>query len=453
MERKAKKQQPQGKLERPWPIVSTKLPTGQLVETVYHADPPATRFLVGSHGLTAELGKVPAPGGGWYVPYSPRNNLLTHRVVLLPTAADEYQAEPLLRALVRGFIHRYVDLSTDFEEIAAHYVLFPWLFDDFSELPYLRVQGDYGSGKSRFLQTVGSLCYKPIFASGASTVSPLFRILDSVSGTLVIDEGDFRFSDEKADIIKILNNGNAEGFPVLRSEATPTGEYNPRAFRVFGPKLVATRGPFDDRALESRCITEVMGTRRLRRDVPLNLPPSFHAEALSLRNQLLLYRFRHAGEARPLETVLDRALEPRVAQVFGPLVATLDDEQSAERLARLARGYSRDLVGERRASVEADVLSVVEELRQQESGPIRLQVIAKTVATRHRSLYGDSATPRWIGSILRRLGLRPRKTEGTYALTPEDFPRLAGLVERYGIEVRDERDFRDFSEENEEDSV
>src|SRR6266851_6547299 len=68
-----------------------------------------------------------------------------------------------------------------------------------------------------------------------------------------VDEGDFRFSDERAEIIKILNNGNAKGFPVLRSEPSLNGkEYNPRAYAVFGPKLVATRGYFEDRALESR---------------------------------------------------------------------------------------------------------------------------------------------------------------------------------------------------------
>jgi CheY-like chemotaxis protein len=70
-------------------------------------------------------------------------------------------------------------------------VLFSWIYDDFNELPYLRVIGDAGSGKTRFLLTVGSLCYKPIFASGASTVSPLFRALDIFRGTLLIDEGDF----------------------------------------------------------------------------------------------------------------------------------------------------------------------------------------------------------------------------------------------------------------------
>lgn len=41
----------------------------------------------------------------------------------------------------------YVDLSPAFEEVSSVYVLFSWLYDDFDALPYLRVRGDYGSGK------------------------------------------------------------------------------------------------------------------------------------------------------------------------------------------------------------------------------------------------------------------------------------------------------------------
>src|SRR5205085_10842443 len=127
---------------------------------------------------------------------------------------------------------RYVDVSPLYEKLASYYVLLSWVYDGFNELPYLRLRGDYGTGKTRFLLTVGSLCYKPIFASGASTVSPLFRIIDAIQGTLVIDEGDFRLSDERAEIVKILNNGNARGFPVLRSEVTSSREFNPTAYTV-----------------------------------------------------------------------------------------------------------------------------------------------------------------------------------------------------------------------------
>src|SRR3546814_613772 len=160
-------------------------------------------------------------------------------------------------------------------------------------MPYLRFRGDVGTGKTRALTIIGSLCYKPFFASGASTVSPLFHTLDAFRGTLVIDEADFRFSDEKAEIVKILNNGNVKGLPVLRTMQTDQREFNPRAFQVFGPKIVAARGSFEDRALESRFLTEEMGQRRPRRDIPINLPDAHREEALVLRNKLLLYRFRH----------------------------------------------------------------------------------------------------------------------------------------------------------------
>ena len=41
--------------------------------------------------------------------------------------------------------------------------------------------------------------------SGASTVSPIFHVLEAFNPTLVLDEADFKFSDATADLAKILN--------------------------------------------------------------------------------------------------------------------------------------------------------------------------------------------------------------------------------------------------------
>src|SRR5262249_48376723 len=149
-------------------------------------------------------------------------------------------------------VQHYVSLSASFLQIAATYVLLTWVYDAFNELPYLRFRGDYGSGKSRALTVFGSIAYKGFFASGASTVSPIFHTLDTFAGTLVLDEADFRFTDEKAELVKILNNGNARGFPVLRSQLRASKEFEPRAYSVYGPKIIAMRGSYADRALESR---------------------------------------------------------------------------------------------------------------------------------------------------------------------------------------------------------
>ncbi len=217
------------------------------------------------------------------MPVSVTNNLIRHKVILFPEKPESYGSTADLIAVIQAYLYRYVDLSDQFRAIASYYVLLSWVYDAFNELPYLRLRGDFGSGKTRALKVIGSICYKPFFASGASTVSPIFHVLDTFRGTLIFDEADFRFSDEKSEIIKIFNNGNAKGFPVLRTAITLKKEFDPRAFNVFGPKIVAMRRSFEDQALESRFLTEEMGQRSLRKDIPINLPDRQGEEASSLR--------------------------------------------------------------------------------------------------------------------------------------------------------------------------
>src|SRR6267378_965583 len=286
------------------------------------------------------------------VPFSPNNNLIKNEVVLLPSEPLIYGSEEKLVADIQEFIHRHIDLSPSFEKVATYYVLLTWLYDAFTELPYLRFRGDYGTGKTRALLILGSLCYKGFFASGASTVSPIFHTLNAFRGTLIFDEADFRFSDEKAEIVKILNNGNVQGLPVLRTMMNRQREFNPQAFHVFGPKIVATRGSYDDKALESRFITEEMGVKPLRTDIPINLPDSFKEEARELRNKLLLYRFHHRREVKLDESLVDKRLEPRLNQILLPLLSVVADERLRAELRSMALNTQMGLIAERGLQVE-----------------------------------------------------------------------------------------------------
>src|SRR5213594_4225792 len=403
------------------PTVSTVLPDGSLAEMVCQEN--RTLFCVSKDGAFRYETSL-LVNGQRLVPYSPRNNLLTNEVVLFPSEPLEYESEAKLVEDIRAFIHRYVDISPLFEQIASYYVLFSWVYDAFGELPYLRLRGDPGSGKTRFLLTAGSLCYKPIFASGASTVSPLFRILDSMRGTLIVDEGDFRFSDEKAELVKILNNGNGRGFPVLRSESVSGREFSPRAYTVFGPKLIATRGYFQDRALESRCLTEETGGRKLRDDIPINLTGEYKREALELRNKLLMFRFRSFGKRQIDPALVDRSIEPRLAQIFVPLLSVIEDAREA--LRQVAREYHRELVADRGMDMEAQVLEIIQELQLLNDGAgIAIKEIASRFIEQHGEEFELKVTPHWIGRIVRRkLGLRTERTKAGYVLAPTETSKL-----------------------------
>ncbi len=422
---------------KPVPTVSAVLDDGRIVEMVYDPRAKQSAFAVWNGEACTIEPRVVAEGGAVLVPYSPRNNLIKNEIVLLPSAPEAYGSEKELLSAIQSFIHRYVDVSPLFEQVATYYVLLTWVYDGFNELPYLRLRGDPGSGKTRFLLTIGSLCYKPIFASGASTISPIFRMLDSFRGTLIIDEGDFRMSDEKAELVKILNNGNAKGFPVLRSEVNAQKEFNPQAFNVYGPKLVATRGFFEDRALESRFITEETGQAELRRDIPINLPPEYKDEALRLRNKLLLFRFQNVNKRTPTEALVDRTIEPRLNQVFVPLLAIIEDEEARAAIKELARRYNAEMTIERGMDMEAQILEVIRSLLE---SPYEARLSIKEITSLFIDRYGPDyerrITPKWIGFVIRKkLKLNTHKSEGVYVISRSEDPKLRQLFKRYNVET------------------
>ena len=220
---------------------------------------------------------------------------------------------------------------------------------------------------------------------------------------------------------------------MLRSEVTPGKDFNPKAFDVFGPKIIATRRSFDDRALESRCITEGMTGLPPRLDIPLSLPETFHTDAEHLRNQLLSYRARrHASFSDPFPN-RDPLLEARVAQIFAPLLAVAADPAAKDRIYRLARKTSGTLKTDRATTTEAQLLDIILELRRDRI-PLGMKEIAERFTARFGTNHSRSVTPRWIGSQLRsRLSLLTVKGHGTFIVPDSESEKLANLFKRYGM--------------------
>jgi hypothetical protein len=432
-----------------FPTVSRCLPNGAMVELLYRPSVHATAFALWREGSWTIEREVESEVGERLVPFSPNNNIIKNEVVLLPSEPAEYGSKEELIDQIRQFLHRYLDVSEGFEQIAAHYVLFSWVYDALNEVPYVRFQGDFGTGKTRALLVVGSLCYKPFFASGASTVSPLFHILDAFRGTLVLDEADFRFSDEKAEIVKILNNGNVQGMPVLRTMINRQREFNPRAFQVFGPKIVAMRGSYDDRALESRFLTEVMGTAPLRAGIPISLPARLKEEALGLRNKLLLFRFRNRYEIRPDAEAPLSAVSPRINQILMPLLRVVEDAKARDAIVSAATAAHMSIVAERGISTEAQLLEIIRELAcEAHKVSVPIQDIADRFSTRFGVDYERAITSRWIGGMLRRrLHLAPYKSHGRYVLSVADQTKLETLYDRYGLTSEDAEAFEPWKSE------
>lgn len=417
------------------PTVSRRLPGGGLLELIYQPDTRRTAFAVLRDGQVSVENFLDPDIGERLVPVPATNNLIKHGALVLPERPEPYGSVNELIEAIREYLFRYVDLSERFQRIASYYILLTWVYDAFNELPYLRLRGDFGSGKTRALVVIGSLCYKAFFASGASTVSPIFHTLDTFRGTLIFDEADFRFSDEKSELVKIFNNGNAKGFPVLRTAITVKREFDPRAFNVFGPKIVAMRRSFEDQALESRFLTEEMGQRSLRDDIPINLPDTQKEEARSLRNRLLMYRFQFLERIRVDESLVDPLLSPRLNQILIPLLSIIDDERLQEEVRDSVKSFDQELYAERSASAEAGVLEILAELLEQsERSNVPISEVTAAFIARFGQEYDRPITNRFVGGILRkRLRLLTYKSHGVYVIPVAEQPKVNQLCIRYGV--------------------
>ncbi|MEJ0066713.1 MAG: hypothetical protein WDM85_15910 [Caulobacteraceae bacterium] len=407
-----------------------------LVELLYDPDAHTTALAVRDpDGRLSVRERVELPTGESLVPYSPLNNLIANECVLLPADIGHFRDKQDVLECVRAFIHRYVDLPPTFEEIGAHYVLLSWVYDAFSDLPYLRFRGDFGTGKTRALLTIGSLCYKPFFASGASTVSPIFHILDAFQGTLILDEADFRFSDATAQLAKVLNNGTTRGMPVLRTMANRNRELNPQAFRVFGPKIIGMREHFSDQALESRFLTAETNGRTPRADVPIHLPESFKSEAREIRNTLLAWRFRSRFSIRPDPSRAAQGVAPRYRQTSLALLSLVDDPVLRDLIGRELAGEEARVLQERADTLEAAMLAAVIDAFAGTAAPhATVDDIAARFNSKAAEELGRTMTNKWVGGFVRRrLRLTTMKTNGVFVVPREELKRAQALASRFGV--------------------
>lgn len=386
-----------------------------------------------------------------YTPYEASMALIEKGVVLLPSEIGKYESTQTLMRDICDFIHCFLDVSPFYEKIAAYYVLLSWLYDCFTVLPYLRALGDYGTGKSRFLETIGSICYRPIKTSGASTFSPVFRVIEMFHGTLILDEMDMTMTDTEADFIKLLNSGIARGTPLLRTEKAGD-RWVVEAYDTFCPKIVGTRKRFQDRALESRMLTYEMGAG-CRANIPLVLPGLFYEVAQDLRDKLLTYRLQNWRRMEVDYNLADRTVEPRLSQVTLALKTIVDDPTLQAEIDLFIREYHRQTIVERGMTLSALILEVIVELREQPVGAqldgtptydLSMKRIAKIVNERmDEENYPDEESaksrprlmPRKVGAEVRKLGLatqrRPDKSRVFEVVWDEE--RVEGLKVRYGL--------------------
>jgi len=202
-------------------------------------------------------------------------------------------------------ISSFVKLRREQLVIIASFVLSTWFPDSFEVAPYLWVVGPLGSAKTKLLKILWCMCRRGLVAGDLRSAS-VYKLMDAWHPTLVIDEFEAGVSGASAELLRLLRNGSAPGFPAFR---------NGYWFSTYGPKVIASRQPLGDAALLSRGLT--VSLLPSEDDLlPLD-EAAIKKITADLQAKLLMFRLTHLHEVRNFRVASDvlQGISPRTKQI------------------------------------------------------------------------------------------------------------------------------------------
>jgi hypothetical protein len=317
----------------------------------------------------------------------------------------EVPAAKLLDDIERTF-HRYIVLPDGAGVALALWTLHAWTMDAGDVSPFMvLVSPTKRCGKTN---TLTVLYYLTPSSELASNISPsaLFRYIEDVRPTLLIDEAD-SFMKENEEMRGILNSGHTKtGATVIRNVEV-NGEHKPRRFSTWAPKAIATIRALAD-TLEDRAIVvqlqrkpKVASVDRLRkRDSD---------EFTTLRSQAKRWADDNFLKLTDPEPDIPDVLNDRAADNWRPLLAIADLAagswpKRAREAACLLSGEGHDATSIN-VGLLADVRLAFGELDVIRSADLVEKLVADPERPWASWKHGKPLTQRQLASLLRPFGI------------------------------------------------
>lgn len=323
------------------------------------------------------------------------DKLIEKGAILLPSDIEEYESDKKLVEDISNFLYKYFEVPKSFERFLPYLVLFYWVYEKFPFVPYLHFVGLTGTGKTTAQEIFGSICYKPIDASGSITMSPIFRTSNTWKGTLLLDEFEAN-GDGYREMLAFLKSGVGNK-AVLRTEGEKRREV--MAYMIKSPKIFTSEQPINNAGLQSRTI--VIQMQKSKKRLPLMRLPKFYEEAQAIRNKLLLWRFRNLNNINlnDIEYGFEEleCFDRRVQQVITPIYY-LSDKDTRKEIVNFAKKQEEETKKERLESLEGQIFQTIVDILPEY---VTLKAITEKI-NENRSKRRP-ITARKIGSVVRKI--------------------------------------------------
>ena len=324
-------------------------------------------------GLTLE-NKILVPPA--YDQLIQENVELNSSAIKMPTGVGEKFTTGELINKNSDFYNRYFYTEDKSKfKFCASWSLNTWVHDCFDTMNFLRARGAAGSGKSDLMYLVGLTSYRfavtAAVTSGASHVG-LAKIYNS---TTLMDEYDSMMKRDDGTIEGFLKarpmRRIAHAFKMMEV-MTPNGKtFIPSNTPIYGPTMLTGYKPFQDKGIESRCMTfDLARTDMLTLDKydfePGYYPPELEEQAEEIRNACLRWRLEtwmprieltmEQRKAHKLNDVLVSARENQLLRPMKVMAVVQNDMSLLEDLFKIGRANYEDELLQLSGSFEAMVM-------------------------------------------------------------------------------------------------
>jgi len=312
-------------------------------------------------------------------------------------------------------LENLLELGRDCETVAlATWAVGTYFHPAFLAYPRLDLRGERGSGKSKTLAILAAVSF-----NGLLRVSPtpavLYRLGERLCPTFCLDEIESLASDEKREILAILNAGYKAGGRVDRCEGD---DQVVKSWSIYAPVALAGIAGVN-RTTEDRAVTLVLARGKDRGRLNADVDPADlrFAEIRDMCHRLALTRWKEVAETYRTLT-LPEWLNGRERELWRPLlaIASLADREAGDLdagrdLLELAREQ-----GQERAGLSDEAEALVSVLAEKLVGAAEIIVSPGDLCSNLQEALRWERAPRpeTVGRWLKRLKVprAPRSAAG-----------------------------------------
>jgi len=330
----------------------------------------------------------------------------------------------------------------------ALWSMLTYVYQAWDAVPYLDIGGPMHSGKSRLLDVLARMVFRPLNSSNL-TGPTLFRTLHDRGGVLLYDEAEgLRASTPEAgELLSMLLAGYRRSGTATRLE-TVGDSYGTISFDVFGPKALAGIAGLPP-TLASRSIPVTMFRASPDSEKPKRRIDERAAEWQCLRDDLHVLALENGQswlELAQRTEVCPKAINGRAYELWQPLLALAFwiESHGAHGLLELLQRHAVQTIEAAKddSNPEADeILLVILTEALKEGRIVTPGDILKAAQDREPNIFGqpNSAGPRWqssgVSRRLRSYGLKTKKSNGKRTYRDVTLLQLSKVQQHYCVDL------------------